>query len=795
VLTAVSHLPPQTATDAESIATLAREKVVIRRRLAALYDTDAAIRAAIDAAVASFAGRLGDADSWDRLATLLERQAYRLSFWRVATEEINYRRFFDVNSLAALRMERPEVFEATHGLLLLLVAAHAVDGLRIDHPDGLRDPEQYLRRLQARAGEVLAGRALPSAERLEPVVTEPLADEDHDLTARMAAVSANEHPLYVVVEKILGHGERLPPSWPVDGATGYEYLNSLNGIFIDMANRKAFDLLYRSVSGHKTVFRDLLYETKKQVMRSVLASEVNVLGQQLSRVAARHRTFRDFTPNALTTALIEVIACFPIYRTYIRPGEGGVSERDRLYVQVAVERAQRRNPTADQSIYGFIESALTFEGFSTEHGGPLEDQIDFVLKFQQVSSPAMAKSLEDTTFYSYTRLVSLNEVGGDPDQFGVSPAAFHRANAERTSRWRGSLLALSTHDTKRSEDVRARLNVLSELPRDWRAAVRRWSALNRRFRRAVRARERYPDRDIEYLFYQTLVGAWPLELLDAPKSRYDASQHRDFASRIHDYMEKAAREAKVYTSWISQNIQYEEALLAFVDGALARPQSNPFIQEALPFIRRIAEYGLTNSLAQTLIKLTSPGVPDTYQGTELWDFSLVDPDNRRPVDYASRVAALDELRARLAAGEAAALAAELLAARHDGRIKLLITHCALAMRAAHPALYDASGSYQPLDATGAHAESVIAFQRAAAGETAITVAPRLLTRLSAEGAPPLGDVWGDTALLLRDPPGTRYRDAFTALEFAAEERNGAVVLPLADLFRTLPVALLSRLPA
>lgn len=786
ILTAVSHLPPLTASDPESIAIVAQEKTVIRRRLAALCNANPEIRTAIEAAVAAFNGTPGVPATWDQLADLLDRQAYRLSYWRVAAEEINYRRFFDVNSLAALRMDRPEVFEATHGLLLLLAAAHAVSGFRIDHPDGLLDPEGYLRRLQARVGQALAGReAAPTAELAE------VADPPASLVAAEAALSADDHPFYVVVEKILGHGETLPPSWPVDGTTGYEFINALNGIFVDAANRRALDALYSTFLGRRVVFRDLLYETKKQIMRSVLASEVNVLGGQLTRLASRQRRYRDFTRNALTAALIEVIACFPVYRTYIRP-DGNLSERDHAYIDAAIERAVRRNPASDRTIYRFIHETLTLTGYTRENGGPDPQQIDFALKFQQVCAPVMAKSLEDTTFYSYTRLVSLNEVGGDPEQFGISVSAFHRQNAERLQHWRGSLLALSTHDTKRSEDVRARINVLSELPREWRTAVRRWSALNRRHKRG-RARERFPDRNAEYLFYQTLVGAWPLELLYAADGTDHDALYADFVQRMHAYMEKAVREAKVYTSWIAQNEAYEEALHAFIDGALGQPESNSFVREALPFIRRVAAIGMTNSLAQTLLKLTAPGVPDTYQGTELWDFSLVDPDNRRPVDFRRRVAALDTIRERLDRDGAEALAAELLAAHHDGRIKLYLVHRALAFRAAHRDLFGCDAAYQPLEASGSHAQCVVAFRRTTSAGAVIAIAPRLTAQLSPEGEPPLGSIWEDTALAMRDPVGTRYRDILTGREVIIGERDGAPALLLCEALAVLPVALLERI--
>ncbi|MHB8577011.1 MAG: malto-oligosyltrehalose synthase, partial [Dehalococcoidia bacterium] len=785
ILTAIGHLPPRSETNPERVSERQRETAVIHRRLQALVEAAPAVRQAIARTVEIFNGRRNDPNSLDLLAELLDQQAYRLSYWRVAAEEINYRRFFDVNGLAALRMERAEVFEATHALILRLLAEGMVDGLRIDHPDGMRDPEGYLQRLQSR----FAG-ARAQARRAADTTAAP-DEAAADVRNDTITATDDEKPLYIVVEKILGHGERLPPSWPVDGTTGYDFLNQVNGLFVESGNRKAFDTLYRSFTGNTIGFRDLVYDAKKLIMRALLASEVNVLGLQLSRVAAHNRRSRDFTLNALTVALSEVIACFPIYRTYIRPNDDAVTERDRLYIDFAIERARRLNPVTDPSIFQFIQDTLMLTETPTPDAEAA--QRDFVLKFQQVCGPVMAKGVEDTTFYRYTRLVALNEVGSDPDQFGISAAAFHRQNAERHAQWPHSMLATTTHDTKRSEDARARIAVLSELPGEWGPAVRRWARLNRKLKTTARG-QLFPDRNDEYLLYQTLVGAWPFELL----ARQEPEPLAAFATRVTAYMEKAVREAKVHTSWITQNAVYEDALRAFISGVLAPGAANAFLRDALPLIRKVSAYGVWNSLSQTLLKLTCPGVPDLYQGTDLWDLSLVDPDNRRPVDYALRERLLHELLRGITAadGDTAALAGELLAAPEDGRIKLYVTHAALTFRQRHRDLFGAEDSYAALELTGSHAEHAVAFLRrlGPGREAALVVAPRLVTHLTKNGEPPVGQHWGDTAVILRgEPPGTRFRDLFTGAISTIEERAGSAALPLAQLLRTLPFSLAERI--
>jgi (1->4)-alpha-D-glucan 1-alpha-D-glucosylmutase len=772
IMTGLSHLPPRTETEQAKVIERHREKEILKRRLAQLCAVSPEVRAAIAETVRRFNGVPGDPRSFDMLDALIERQAYRLSYWRVAAEEINYRRFFDINDLAAIRVELPEVFEATHRLVLRLLGEGKVTGLRVDHPDGLWDPAGYFRRLQ----QSYAG---PTDSDGEPS-------------------SASDRPLYIVAEKILGHGERLPADWPIHGTTGYDFLNALNGIFVDRTAERRFNEIYGAFTGLRTRFDDLVYEAKKRIMRMAMASEINVLAHQLDRISEHNRYFRDFTLNSLRDALREVIACFPVYRTYIVAETDHVEERDRAYIEAAIACAKRRNPTFDPSIYDFLRDILLLRYPDTLDEEARDEQRTFVMKFQQCTGPVMAKGMEDTAFYIYNRLISLNEVGGEPQRFGTTVEAFHRQNQERLRQWPASMLATSTHDTKRSEDVRARINVLSEMPDEWRAALTRWSRLNRRKKILVDGKLA-PDRNEEYLLYQTLLGAWPFAPLpDERRTEGDGSvapaslvvrPSPEFVARIQNYMVKAIREAKVHTSWLNPHTAYDEAVRAFVARILEPTPDNRFLADFYGVWRKVAHFGVFNSLSQTLLKLAAPGVPDIYQGNEMWDFSLVDPDNRRPVDYDLRAWLLGELIDW--PGERAALARMLVDTRTDGRIKLYLTHRALSYRRAHAALFQA-GAYQPLEADAEAREHIVAFARTHGDQQVLAVAPRLLAkRLRSPDAQPLGTAaWGGAVLILPAPAGRRYRNIFTDEIVDAIERDGAAGLPLAQIFANFPVALL-----
>jgi (1->4)-alpha-D-glucan 1-alpha-D-glucosylmutase len=791
IITALTNLPAPTETAPERVRERLREAEVIRRRLVGLVEACEPIRASIEETLRIFNGKRGDPRSFDLLEQLLADQVYRLAHWRVAADEINYRRFFDVNELAAIRMENPVVFQETHRLVLRLVEEGRVTGLRIDHPDGLYDPSGYFLALQRarfaqRARAVLAEGPPPTEPEAEAAVTEAAAAFEESCQADPGRPACR--PLYLVAEKILAKGERLLGRWPIHGTTGYEFLNLVGGLFLDAAGAKASSRTYVAFTGQRTPFADLVYESKQLIMRVSMSSELSVLGHALSRLAEQNRYSRDFTLNSLTEALREVIACFPVYRTYVDGREPEVALQDRACVEVAVAFAKRRNPATNVSIFDFVRDVLLLRYPDHTDEPYRAAQRAFVQKFQQATAPVMAKGVEDTAFYRYHRLVSLNEVGGDPSQFGISVEEFHRQCLARQERWPGGMSATSTHDTKRSEDVRARIHVLSEIPREWRAAVRRWHRLNRRHVGAVDGRPA-PDRNDQYLLYQTLVGAWPL---GAPGPDGLAP----FTARIQAYGLKAAKEAKVNTSWINPNEAYDEALRRFVAGLLEPGPRNRFLEDFAGFHAPIARLGAVNSLAQTLLKITAPGVPDFYQGTELWDLSLVDPDNRRPVDFGLRQRHLAELRARVAAGDLGGLARELVAGWEDGRIKLYTIHRALACRRSAPELFQ-EGEYVPVRAGGARAAQVCAFARRRAGRPALTVVPRLTARLTEGGArwPCGAALWGDTHVLLPDPVHATYVHVYTGALVRPASRDGHAVLPVGELLAEFPVALLEAGPS
>jgi len=788
ILTALANLPARTETAPDRVRERMREKEVIRRRLARLAETCEPIRASIEETVGTFNGKSGDPRSFDLLDRLLDDQVYRLAYWRVAAEEINYRRFFDINDLAAIRMENPAVFAETHRLILRLVAEGAVTGLRIDHPDGLFDPPRYFLALQRERLAQLVRARLDAG----PPISEP--DREDEVARAVAAFEARVvgadpgtpgcRPLYVVAEKILGRGERLPADWVVHGTTGYEFLNLVGGLFVDGRHEKAMTAAYAAFTGQRTPFADLCYAAKQLIMEVSMSSELYVLGHALSRLAERNRYSRDFTLNILTHALKEVIACFPVYRTYIHGRGQDVSLQDRACVEVAVAFAKRRNPTTNVSVFDFARDVLLLRYPEQGDETYRRDQLAFVQKFQQLTAPVTAKGVEDTAYYRYHRLVSLNEVGGEPDRFGLSLDEFHRACLARQERWPAGMSATATHDTKRSEDVRARIHVLAEIPAEWRAAVARWHRWNRRHRVEVDGQPA-PDKNDEYLLYQALVGAWPL----AFESAEDAAA---FTARIQSYMLKAGKEAKVHTSWINPTLPYDDALQTFVARILARTPANRFPTDFAAFHAPVARLGMVGSLAATLVKITAPGVPDFYQGTELWDLSLVDPDNRRPVDFAVRRARLEELGGRIAAGDLRGLARELSDRWADGRIKLYVIHRALGVRQAAPALFR-EGQYLALPVSGSGASHVCAFARRHGADVAITVVPRLVARLTGNGTRlPLGpDVWGDTRVVLPpDLPEGPYVDRFTGARIRAGTRGGSEGLAVAELLSDFPVALL-----
>jgi (1->4)-alpha-D-glucan 1-alpha-D-glucosylmutase len=754
IVTASQHLPPRHSRDAEGMATRAREKEVVKRRLAALTDLSQHVRAYIEDVVERFNGVLGQPRSFDALDELLNHQSYRLAHWRVASEEINYRRFFDVNGLAAVRMEDPSVFNDVHRFVFELVHRGAATGLRVDHVDGLFAPGEYLRRLQTNA-----------------------ADPEHP-----------ESPFYVVVEKILGDGEKLPDQWPVHGTTGYEFAAVVNNLFVDGRNERALDDIYRRFVRDRVAFADLAYRAKTQVLHETMSGDINSLGHQLNRYSERNRHFRDFTLYSLISAIKHIIACFPVYRTYVTEADP-VGARDRRYIRDAVSCAKWRAQRVPAMVLEFVERILLKQA-TVSTPEECHERARFIGKFQQITGPVAAKGTEDTALYIYNRLLSLNEVGADPTRFGLEPAAVHQWLADRARQWPAALSATSTHDTKRGEDVRARLNVLSEIPGAWKAVVSKWRALNRRFRSELKGKVA-PDRNEEYLIYQTLVGAWPFEA-------QGGKAQSTFCDRLSAYMTKAMREAKLHTSWLGPDEEYELAVLRFVDAILDSRRSHVFLQSFQTFQARVAELGVYNSLAQLLIKITAPGVPDFYQGSELWDLNLVDPDNRRLVDYATRRELLQTMRG--CTGGERAIPEELLARRADGRVKMFVTTRALAARTELRNLYQ-HGDYVPLEGVGPRRDCLFAFARKDHESIALTCVPRLIASLVPDAtSPPLGRaVWADTRIDLSTlaeangpAGGWGLKDVFTGATIEAERIDGVPTLPAATLFDRFPVALLVR---
>ncbi|HYU47266.1 MAG TPA: malto-oligosyltrehalose synthase [Terriglobales bacterium] len=744
LITAFSHLPSRHEISNDRVTERNRDKEIHKRRLAELCARATEISLCVDASVRTINGDPADPSSFEDLHELIKAQAFRLANWRVAADDINYRRFFDTNDLAGICVENEAVFEACHRLVLRLVADGKVDGFRIDHPDGLYDPAQYFERLK---GSIDAVSAPDPASR------------------------------YTVIEKVLIGTEHLPSDWPVCGTTGYDFANLVNGLFVDPAAVTRVERIYRHFLGEVIDLDDLAYRCRKLIIQVALASEVNVLGNQLARIALSKRRTCDFTLNSLREALTEVAANFPVYRTYVNTS--GVLDRDVQYIRRAVAAAKLRSQTEDVSILDFVENVLVTRIAQGQDPAYRSAVTAFAMKFQQFTSPVMAKGIEDTAFYRYNRLVSLNEVGSDLQRFGITAEEFHRANQERARDWPHTMLATSTHDSKRSEDVRTRINALSEMPAEWRFRLRDWKRINRHHKSIVNGRLA-PFPNDEYLLYQTLVGAWPFEDL-----REEGDWER-FRNRIEQYMLKAIREAKRNTSWINRNAEYEAAVSSFVRGLLTPNPKNRFLADFAPFQHRIARIGMWNSLSQTLLKLACPGVPDIYQGNDLWDFSLVDPDNRRPVDYGQRGQMFESIRR--SSQDAEALMARLLETPEDGRVKLYLIWRALCLRRQQPALFQ-QGEYQPLEVVGAKANHVVAFARSSADKTAVIVVPHLIVGLlNGADVVPVGDeVWFDTRLVVPNGKSSRrYRNIFTTGVVQTEDK----AIEISKILTQFPAALL-----
>jgi (1->4)-alpha-D-glucan 1-alpha-D-glucosylmutase len=788
IIALFARLPRYTIVKPAKMADRYEGRERAKSRLRELYNRNETVRSFIEENLRRFNEDRGKGRSFELLDGLLRRQVYRLSFWKVAAEEINYRRFFDVNNLGAVRMENPLAFRFFHRLIFRLVREEKITGLRVDHPDGLYDPAAYFADLQRECFFALQ-RALLGRVARQVDLDYDGSYFDDEVAKRYDTVRASDpqyKPFYIVGEKILAKAERMPEEWPIFSTTGYVFLNSVNGIFIDTRGARAFDRIYRQFIRSQTSYQDIGYESRKLMIRNAMSGEINTLGRYLDVLSERDRHTRDFTRNSLTDALMEVIATFPVYRTYINGYE--VKERDRQHIEAAVSRARRRNPAIGPEVYDFVRDVLLlrFPRFFSER--EKREWLAFVMRFQQLTSPVIAKGVEDTAFYRYNRLISLNEVGGNPERFGTTLDTFHGQNIERSKYWPHALIATSTHDTKTGEDVKARIDVLSEMPDQWKEHLHRWRQVNRRKKIVVDGRA-VPDHNEEYRLYQTLLGTWP-DAVEPAEAGFDV-----FAGRIKNHAIKAAREAKVNTSWISPNGFYEEAFTLFIDALLKEGPDSRFLDDFLPFQRAVSLYGMNNGLAQTLLKMTVPGVPDFYQGTELWYYRLVDPDNRESVDFEVRKSLLAKLKRQEDEMGLTALCRDLVAARRDGRIKLFVIRKTLTYRRDHRDLFG-EGEYIPLETGGFRASHVCAFARRRRGAEVITCVPRLTaTLVSDPWQVPVGhDVWNDTELYVPlAERGVLYRNLFTGETIETKGREGPATLALGEVLACFPVALLERL--
>lgn len=692
------RLPTPQYEDRRKVLALHNDKVVLYTLLERLCSEEQGVCDGIERSVEELNG------NEDALDDFLNQQNYRLAYWKTAGQQLGYRRFFDVNSLVGLRVEREHVFEETHALVLDWLKRGVLDGVRVDHPDGLRDPLEYLTRLRERA---------PDA--------------------------------WIIGEKILEPGEYLRENWPIQGTTGYDFMHVAGGVLVSSQGLQELTSVYLNFIGKDAAavladYTTMAHDKKINVSQEALGSDVNRLTTMFVEICESNRDRRDYTQTEIRRAIRELAACLDIYRTYIIPERGEITDEDRAHIAQATVCAKARRPDIDGDLFDFLRDVLT-----TIATGRRESE--FVQRFQQFTGPVMAKGVEDTAYYCYNRLSGMNEVGGNPSGNGVSVAEFHAYHEKMQATHPLTMTALATHDTKRSGDVRARLAVLSEVPSRFASSIQRWSRMNAPFRRRAVAGP-MPDANTEYLYYQTLIGAWPIT-----------------AERMQAYMLKAAREAKLQTTWIANNKEFEDALLEFVARTM---EHAPFVKDVEQFVERVKFAGRVNSLAQTLMKHTAPGVPDLYQGTELWDLSLVDPDNRRPVDYERRRAVFDEMRNMM--GEN--VAARIMERMDDGMPKMWVIHQALQLRRERKESFGADAAYTPQVVNGAKSDHVIAYLR---GASVATIVPRLTMKVM--------DAWRDTAVVL--PEGT-----WTNRLTGAAMNGGAV--PMRVLLRDFPVALLVR---
>lgn len=750
-----------------------------------LYQISGSIRAHIHNTLTLINGKKGETASFNRLEELINLQSYRLANWKVAADEINYRRFFDINSLAAVRMERPEVLDYTHDFIFKLISEGRIQGLRIDHPDGLYNPGEYYINLQKGyiRGKFLKETQIDSyspyyykaLELFEDVINQI---EDKDLTN-----------LYIVIEKILTENEQTPKNWAISGTVGYEYLNLINNLYIKRENKRKFTRIYNDFIGGKINYDNIVFEKKHMIMSNKMWSEVKELAKKLNTISEKDRNTRDFTLRQLQLALEDVVASFPVYRTYVESGDENLLQRDIRYIKNSINRAKKRTSDISPIIFDFIQDVLL---------GNIREEIaesisslreDFVLTFQQLTSPIMAKGLEDTVFYIYNYLVSLNEVGGHPQNFGEKLEDFHKRVSLYLNNLPYSLISSSTHDTKRSEDVRARINVISEIPDEWSEIVSQFSEINKKYKTEVPSdmdidEELFPDRNTEYLIYQTLVGSYPIE-------KMTIENRKAYFDRIWTYVQKAIREAKVYTNWINPNSDYEDACYKFLESILV--EKSEFIKVFEPFQKKISAYGCWNSLSQLTIKTAMPGVIDIYQGNELWSFSLVDPDNRREVDYNLRIKLLKELLNKEKDKENLNQTLTFwLKEYSSGSIKLYFTYKGLRARKENLELF-LSKEYIPIESDGKYFDNVVSFARRTTDKSLIMISSRYFTEIKDEDndIPILGDKWKNTKLIIPEEiKESVFKDIYTDAEIKINRKGKISHLDLKEVFTNLPFAIL-----
>lgn len=691
---------------------------LIKAKLWQIYSSHPVIKEYLDSVVRSFNGIPGDPQSLDRLDMLLSHQNFKLSYWKVGNEELNYRRFFTINALVSVKMENKKVFETTHELILQLIKSGDINGVRIDHIDGLYNPLEYLNLLRQK-----------------------------------------HQDLYIVVEKILDLHEKLPSSMPVQGTTGYDFMNAVNGIFIDSRNEKFIDRIYSSFTGLHTSYRDLVSEKKKDFMGKYMAGDIDNLALLLKQILNHNRYGKDMTMYALRRSIVEIMAQFPVYRAYTC--EQAMEKEDKIYIKEAIALAKNNDSGLTHELE-FIENILLPRPNTPEE--EKKEYFHFAKRFQQFSAALMAKGAEDTTFYVYNRFISLNEVGSDPSIFGMSIERFHEFMADRQKSWPYTLNSTSTHDTKRGEDVRARLNVISQIPQEWGKHVHRWNKINKKKKkRVLDLKVRAPDRNTEYFIYQTLVGTFPINGKCDPV----------FIGRIKEYLIKALREAKVYTTWVKPHQDYEEACLLFLEALLDQSEKNEFLESFIPFQNKVSLAGVFNSLSQVLIKITAPGVPDFYQGTELWDFTLVDPDNRRPVDYHYRTSLLERIKDKQKES-----IQEFLNNKESGGIKLYLIYKSLQVRRNYQDVF-LKGEYIPLNVKGTFEHNVLAYARKFNNTWIIVVIGRFLNIEIQHNS------WQDTSIILPSGAPCRWQNVLAQSSLKVSQE-----IPVTDVLTPFPLALL-----